>query len=37
MVFLWTEKYPESLKALDGNHNQSMELIVKDAKVSEER
>ena len=20
--FLWTEKYPESLKALDGNHNQ---------------
>lgn len=34
--FLWTEKYPESLKALDGNHNQSMELIVKDAKVSEE-
>jgi len=26
--FLWTEKYPECLKALDGKHNQSMEMIV---------
>ena len=34
--FLWTEKYPESLKALDGNHNQSMELTIKDGEMSSE-
>lgn len=32
--FLWTEKYPESLKALDGNHNQSMELTILDGAMS---
>lgn len=34
--FLWTEKYPESLKALDGNHNQSMELVIKKGEFSSE-
>lgn len=34
--FLWTEKYPESLEALDGNHNQSMELTILDGAMSSE-
>lgn len=34
--FLWTGRYPEALKVLEGNSNQSMEILVKDGEYRDD-
>lgn len=34
--FLWTGKYPEAIDALDGKHNQSMELTINEGDFTED-
>lgn len=34
--FLWTGKYPEAIEALDGKHNQSMELTINEGDFTED-